>query len=197
MSFAVLQEPGVTLPDEDHAAGRGGHHVIIPGEEGVHPLGQRPGILLEPGVGHRLAAAGLVERILHVASQPNEQFVGSARHPGVERIDVTGNKESDFHRKVHVCPKTDLKYTPICGKWYPQGHKKRGAGNRLPRHRSLGRDYLISMRREAATVSSTLRLGISMVITPCSTLAEIFSVSTLSGSSRLCWKRLYENSRRR
>lgn len=58
-------------------------------------------------------------------------------------------------------------------------------------------DYLISMRRDAGAFSSTFFLGMSMVITPCSTLAEIFSVSTLSGSNRLCWKRLYENSRRR
>lgn len=80
----------------------------------------------------------------------------------------------------------------------PQGTKK----GRIPLQEfSLVRlgcdDYLISMRRDAGAFSSTFFLGMSMVITPCSTLAEIFSVSTLSGSSRLCWKRLYENSRRR
>lgn len=80
----------------------------------------------------------------------------------------------------------------------PQGTKK----GRIPLQEfSLVRlgcdDYLISMRRDAGAFSSTFFLGMSMVITPCSTLAEIFSVSTLSGSNRLCWKRLYENSRRR
>lgn len=80
----------------------------------------------------------------------------------------------------------------------PAGHKK----GRIPLQEfSLVRlgcdDYLISMRRDAGAFSSTFFLGMSMVITPCSTLAEIFSVSTLSGSNRLCWKRLYENSRRR
>ena len=47
--------------------------------------------------------------------------------------------------------------------------------------------YLTSIWRVAAAVSSIFFLGMSMVITPFSTLAEIFSRSILSGSSRLCW----------
>lgn len=57
----------------------------------------------------------------------------------------------------------------------------------LPPHHRMAAGYLTSIWRAATAASVSFFLGISMVITPFSTLAEILSRSTLSGSSRLCW----------
>lgn len=57
----------------------------------------------------------------------------------------------------------------------------------LPPHYRMAAGYLTSIWRAATAASVSFFLGISMVITPFSTLAAIFSRTTLSGSSRLCW----------
>ena len=68
------------------------NHIIVLFEKRIHALGQRPGILLEARIGHRLAAAGLVERIVHVAPDLAEQFVRRPPHFGIHCIDITGNE---------------------------------------------------------------------------------------------------------
>jgi len=56
------------------------------------------GIVLATAVGHRLAAAGLVERVLDRAAEPLEELQGRDAHFGEESVDVTGNKKSNLHR---------------------------------------------------------------------------------------------------
>ncbi len=69
------------------------------------------------------------------------------------------------------------------------GHRKKGEPVQriLPPHHRMAAGYLTSIWRAATAASVSFFLGISMVITPFSTLAAIFSRTTLSGSSRLCW----------
>ena len=96
-------------------------------------------------------------------------------------IVASSNKGNDSNL-IPVCPqiRADRKNTPDTNS-YP--------GFLLPGVFHLGYAclYFTSIWRVAAASSSTFFLGMSMVITPFSTLAEIFSRSMLSGSSRLCW----------
>ncbi len=61
----------------------------------------------------------------------------------------------------------------------------------------LGYLYFISMVLSAFLASSWDNFGKSMVKTPCSTPAEICSLSTSSGKIIVCWNLEYENSRRK
>lgn len=97
MLAVVVEQARVAFADEDHAAGRGPHDVVIPFEQCIHAFGERLGVALESRIGHRLSAAGLVERVVHVAAHAAEQFAGSASHFGVDGVDVTGDEQSDFH----------------------------------------------------------------------------------------------------
>ena len=58
------------------------------------------GIFLATAVGHRLPAAGLIERVLDRAAEPLEELQGRDAHFGEESVDVTGNEEPDLHRDV-------------------------------------------------------------------------------------------------
>ena len=49
------------------------------------------------GIGHGLAAAGLVEGIVDLAAEPLEQFQRRDPDLGKERVDVTGDEEGDAH----------------------------------------------------------------------------------------------------
>ena len=69
MFAVVVQQAGVSLLDEDHATGRRPHHVVVFGEQRFHPLGQGLGVALVACVGHRLAATGLIEGIIHLYTQ--------------------------------------------------------------------------------------------------------------------------------
>ena len=94
----VVQQAGVSLLDEDHATGRRPHYVVVFGEERFHPLGQGLGVTLVARIGHRLAATGLIEGIIYLYAQLREQLVRGFAHLGIERVDVTGNEKSNFHR---------------------------------------------------------------------------------------------------
>ena len=189
----IVQQPRVALAHEDHAAGRRTHDVIVFFEQRVHAFRQRLGVLFEPRIGHRLTAAGLVQRVFDLAAHLAQQFVRRPAHLGIHRIDVTGNEQSDLHSFFHFnagpnpTEDTDFFRDSCIGNDFPSAklQKKRA---RYPGPSRFGCIFhLISIRRAAAAASVTLRFGISMVITPFSTLAEILSRSTLSGSSRLCW----------
>jgi hypothetical protein len=55
---------------------------------------------MQPDVGHRLAAAGLLFGILDLESLLLEQLQSSQTHPWVELIDVTGNKQANAHSPI-------------------------------------------------------------------------------------------------
>ncbi len=50
------------------------------------------GIFLATAVGHRLAAAGLIERILNRATESLEELQGRDAHFGEKGVDVAGNE---------------------------------------------------------------------------------------------------------
>src|SRR5262245_3498022 len=62
------------------------------------------GVFLTTAVGHRLAAAGLLERILHRAAEPLKEFQGGDANFREKGVDVTGDEESDLHRQVPPRP---------------------------------------------------------------------------------------------
>ena len=58
---------------------------------------RRRGFGLAAGVRHRLAAAGLVERIVDLAAEPLEQLQRGDADLGEEGIDVAGDEQGDAH----------------------------------------------------------------------------------------------------
>src|SRR6516165_11414013 len=56
------------------------------------------GIVLAAAVGHRLPAAGLIERVLDRAAESLEELQGRDAHFRKEGVDVTGNEEPELHR---------------------------------------------------------------------------------------------------
>jgi len=58
------------------------------------------GIFLAAAVGHRLTAAGLIERILDRAAEPGQELQGRDAHFREKGINVTGDKKPDLHRHV-------------------------------------------------------------------------------------------------
>lgn len=93
----IIQQPRVTLAHEDHAAGRRAHDIVVCFEQRIHAFRQRFGVFFETRIGHRLTAAGLVQRIVDLAADLAQQLVRRPPHLGIDRIDVTGNEQSDFH----------------------------------------------------------------------------------------------------
>src|SRR5208337_1762229 len=55
------------------------------------------GIFLATAVGHRLPAAGLIERILDRAAEPLKKLQGRDAHFREKGVDVTRNKKSNLH----------------------------------------------------------------------------------------------------
>ncbi len=55
---------------------------------------------------------------------------------------------------------------------------------------ALDGGYFTSIWRAVTCASTSLFLGMSMTMTPCSTFAEILSRSMLSGSNNRCWNRV-------
>jgi hypothetical protein len=60
------------------------------------------GIVLAAAVGHRLPAAGLIERVLDRAAEPLDELQGRDAHLREEGVDVTGNEEPELHRHFLV-----------------------------------------------------------------------------------------------
>ncbi len=89
----VQVEPDVV----DTAPGRPDDRVEILEALDEEGLGGR-GIFLAAAVGHRLAAAGLVERIIDGAAEPLEELQRRDAHLWEEGVDVTGNEEPELHR---------------------------------------------------------------------------------------------------
>src|SRR5471030_2289994 len=80
-----------------NAARRWTDNVVVISEiSGEYPLCAGR-FLLRAAIRHRLAAAGLLLRIIHFYAQTFEQFEGRDTDFGIERIDKTGNEQSDFH----------------------------------------------------------------------------------------------------
>ena len=65
----AFQQTGIVQLDESRAADRRGDNVVEALELIFKFLCQRNRLLLETGIGHRLTAARLVERIIHVKTQ--------------------------------------------------------------------------------------------------------------------------------
>ena len=62
------------------------------------------GIVLAAAVGHRLPAAGLIERVLNRAAEPLEELERGDAHFREKGVDVTGDEEPNFNR--HVPPRS-------------------------------------------------------------------------------------------
>src|SRR5262249_26359592 len=58
------------------------------------------GVFLAAAVGHRLSAAGLLERVLDRTAEPFEKLEGRDAYFREEGVDVTGDEESDLHRQA-------------------------------------------------------------------------------------------------
>jgi hypothetical protein len=56
------------------------------------------GIFLATAVGHRLPAAGLLERVLDLAPEPLQQLQGRDAHFRGKCVDVTRNEKANLHR---------------------------------------------------------------------------------------------------
>ena len=85
------------VPHMMDAATRRRHDVVEAGEV-AHE--QRLGVgsfRVEPAVRHRLAAAGLIERIYDLVSEPLEQLEGRDANLGEKCVDVAGDKKPDPH----------------------------------------------------------------------------------------------------
>ena len=63
----VAEDLLVVVPHHRHATAGRRDDVIVRREDPQKPLGQRPGVVVQPGVGHRLAAAGLLLREIRPA----------------------------------------------------------------------------------------------------------------------------------
>ena len=88
----AFQQTGVVQLDKGRTTHGGGYDVVKLLELVFKLLCQRDGLLLKAGIGHRLSAARLVQRVGHVETQMLQQLVGGNTHLGIYHIYVTGDK---------------------------------------------------------------------------------------------------------
>ncbi len=98
--FIGLLERGQMLAHVMDATRRRPDDVVVAGEVArKHALGA--GCLgLRAAVGHRLAAAGLLLRIVDLDAEAFEQFERGDPHFGIERVDEARDKQGDFHKLI-------------------------------------------------------------------------------------------------
>ena len=141
------------------------------------------GLFIRSGKKHRPSRRADGSAARRKAGRPLQSRTPTAEPDAHRRAGRTSQSRThaakpDAHRKAGRTPQSRT----------PTAKQKRSARYRTLRLSSgCASPYLTSIWRVAAAVSSIFFLGMSMVITPFSTLAEIFSRSILSGSSRLCW----------
>ena len=92
-----LRDRGELRTHVVHAAARRADDVLVAGEILNEQTLRRRRLGLAAGVRHRLAAAGLVERIVDLAAEPFQQFERGHAHLGEEGVDVAGDEEGDAH----------------------------------------------------------------------------------------------------
>ncbi len=98
--FIGLRDRGQMLAHVMDATRGRPDDVVVAGEVArEHALGAG-GLGLRAAVGHRLAAAGLLLRIVDLDAEAFEQFERGDAHLGVERIDKTRDKQGDFHKLI-------------------------------------------------------------------------------------------------
>lgn len=95
--WAAGEKVLIMLRDHRHAAARRADDRIKSREDAEKPVGKRSGLLPATGVGHWLPAAGLVFRKFDAAPAAFEQLQRREGNLRRELIDVTGNKQADFH----------------------------------------------------------------------------------------------------
>ena len=93
----------VVMPHHRDAAAGGRDDVVVGSEYLQEPLRQWPGVVVQAGVGHGLAAAGLLFGIFDLQSLPFEQFKRGQAYLWVELVDVAGNEQADAHSSIVEC----------------------------------------------------------------------------------------------
>ncbi len=89
-----LQPLRVMIAHHGYATSRRGHHMIVAGKNPEKPLCQRPRLFRTAGVGHGLAAAGLLLGELDVYTKPPEHPERGKANLRVELIDVARDEET-------------------------------------------------------------------------------------------------------
>jgi hypothetical protein len=95
-----LLDRGQLVADVVRAASRRRHDVLVAGEVARE---QRLGVArlgVAAAVGHRLAAACLLERIVDLAADALEQLERRDPHLGEEGVDVARHEQRDLHREA-------------------------------------------------------------------------------------------------
>jgi hypothetical protein len=80
-----------------YTATRWRHDVFVAGEIPDEERLRAFGFLVTAGIGHRLAAAGLIERVIDAATEPFEQLKGGHTHLRLEGVHVTGYEKTNSH----------------------------------------------------------------------------------------------------
>jgi len=99
-TFFAVRSGRVVLADVEGAASGGRNDIIVFVKGTSKRLLGRFAVLTKPGIGHRLAATRLVQRVLDVAAELAQD--AESRYPDlwVELVYVTRNKKSDFHARA-------------------------------------------------------------------------------------------------
>ncbi len=80
-----------------HAAAGRGDDVVVAGEIAHEELLGGARLRAAAGVGHRLAAAGLVERVFDLAAKAFQKLQSGDANLWLEGVDVAGDEKSDAH----------------------------------------------------------------------------------------------------
>src|SRR5690606_19801707 len=96
----AFEELVVVVRDHRGAAARGADDRLVGGEGSEKGLGQRAGLLQAAGVGHRLAAAGLLRGIVNFTTDALQTLRRRHADIGVELVDIAGDEQADAHRSI-------------------------------------------------------------------------------------------------
>ena len=93
----VMADTGIGFADKRYATCRGAYDIVVLGKQLLHTPCQRLGIALIACITHRLTTTGLLQRIIDIQTERSEQPIGGRPDLGIERIDITRDKESYLH----------------------------------------------------------------------------------------------------
>lgn len=93
MRDGVSDDVVVVIADHCGTTARGAHDVIVAVEDVEVVDGDGASIVDAAGIGHWLAAAGLLGWKVNLAAVMFEQFERGRGDVGIELVDVAGNKE--------------------------------------------------------------------------------------------------------
>jgi hypothetical protein len=90
---------GELVPDVVHAASGRCDDVVVIGEVADEELLGGLGLYVRAAVGHRLAAACLVERVVNLHAEFLQQLQRCHTDLGIEHVDIARNHQSDAHSR--------------------------------------------------------------------------------------------------